>query len=243
MPVFHLFLNTILPPLRHLLIVPCFSHSTFNLHYTTKYYSHTLITPNTKETTDFFVAGSRVRGDGGTLQWCPEEAGLAVAPDLPRAQHCLEGRPAACLLRPLLPPTLPGTRSPYSRLDDLHKRGSTLVFLPLSPIAAERAAGAVPLSAGWPHHGAQCRVWRTRRQRSATSPGCQLLQSLQRDKGVSRARDSDSTGPFVPFSLTRDRDYRSQGRSTLLLHPRFLVSSFTIRAESFSLAEIDVSID
>ena len=148
MPVFYLFLNTILTPLPLLPLVLCFSHSTFNQHYTTKYCSHILIMQNTKEMLDIFVAGSRVRGDGGTLQWCPEEAGLAVAPDLPRAQHCLEGRPAACLLRPLLSPTLSGTRSPYSRLDDLHKRGSTLVFLPLSPIAAERAAGAVPLSAG-----------------------------------------------------------------------------------------------
>lgn len=92
------------------------------------------------------VAGSRVRGDGGALQRCPEEARLAVAPDLTRAQHCLEGRPAARLLRPLLPPTLPGTRSPYSRLDDFHKRGSTFAFIP--SFAAERAAGAVPLSAG-----------------------------------------------------------------------------------------------
>lgn len=65
--------------------------------------------------------GPRIRGDGGAVQRCPEEARLAVAPDLPRAQHCLQGRPAAVLLRALLSPTLPGTRSAYTRLDYLHK--------------------------------------------------------------------------------------------------------------------------
>lgn len=65
--------------------------------------------------------GPRVRGDGSAVQRRPEEAGLAVTPDLPRAQHCLQGRPAALLLRALLPPTLPGTRSAYTRLDYLYK--------------------------------------------------------------------------------------------------------------------------
>lgn len=74
--------------------------------------------------------GPRIRGDGGAVQRRPEEAGLAIAPDLPRAQHCLQGRPAAVLLRALLPPTLPGTRSTYTRLDYLHKRDRALVLLP-----------------------------------------------------------------------------------------------------------------
>lgn len=105
--------------------------------------------------------GPRIRGDGGAVQRRPEEAGLAIAPDLPRAQHCLQGRPAAVLLRALLPPTLPGTRSTYTRLDYLHKRDRALVFLPFSPITTRSVA--LSASSGRPDDRAECRVQRARR--------------------------------------------------------------------------------
>lgn len=131
-----------------------------------------------------FFPGPWIRGDGGTVQRCPEEARFAVAPDLPRAQHCLQGRPAAVLLRALLPPTLPGTRSTYTRLDYLHKRDRALVLLPFSSIATR----SVSLSAGpgWSDDRAECRVQRAGRRWPAASSGCELVQSVQRDQGVSQ---------------------------------------------------------
>lgn len=154
-----------------------------------------------------FFPGPRIRGDGGAVQRRPEEARLAVTPDLPRAQHCLQGRPAAVLLRALLPPTLPGTRSTYTRLDYLHKRA--LVLLPFSPIAT----GSVALSAssGRPDDRAERRVQRARRCRPAASSGRELVQSVQRDEGVSRGKDCrrDLNHPATGSIFEIDRRIRN----------------------------------
>lgn len=129
--------------------------------------------------------GPRICGDGGAVQRRPEEAGLTITPDLPCAQHCLQGRPAAVLLRALLPPTLPGTRSTYTRLDYFHKRA--LVLLPFSPIATRSIA--LSASSGRSYDYTERRVQRARRCRPAASSGRELVQSVQRDEGVSRGKD------------------------------------------------------
>jgi len=191
--------------------------------------------------------GSRIRGDGSAVQWCPEEAGLAVTPDLPRAQHCLQGRPAAVLLRTLLPPTLPGTRSAYTRLDYLHKRDRALVFLPFSPIATRSVA--LSASSGRSGDRAERRVQRAGRRRSAASPGRELVQPLQRDPGVSRGEDRRRQPSQCPtmtlmtpeinrgsvYRVTTitvrqrslastDRDFRSSRNVSSLLSLRFFFS-------------------
>jgi len=156
--------------------------------------------------------GPRIRGDGSAVQWCPEEAGFAITPDLPRAQHCLQGRPAAVLLRTLLPPTLPGTRSAYTRLDYLHKRHRALVLFPFSPIATRSVA--LSASLGRSDDRAERRVQRAGRRRSAASPGCELVQPLQRDPGVSRGEDRRRQSSQCPtmtlmtFEIGRDNVYR-----------------------------------
>lgn len=70
-----------------------------------------------------FVAGPRVRGDRGAIQRCAEADGFAVTSDLAGAQRCLQGCHTTVLLRQVLPTALPGTRSTYTRLDHLDKRG------------------------------------------------------------------------------------------------------------------------
>ena len=131
--------------------------------------------------------GPRICGDGGAVQRRSEETGLAIAPDLPRAQHCLQGRPAAVLLRALLSPTLPGTRSTYTHFEYLHKRDRALVLLPFSPIATRSVA--LSASSGRPGDRAERRVQRARRRRPAASPGRELVQPVQRDESVSRGKD------------------------------------------------------
>lgn len=135
-----------------------------------------------------FLPGSWIRGDGGAVQRCPEEARLAVTPDLPCAQHCLQGRLAAVLLRTLLPPTLPGTRSAYTRLDYFHKRNRALVLLPLSPITA-RSVALSASTTGRPGDRAERCVQCAGRLRPAASPRRGLVQLVQRDQGVSRGKD------------------------------------------------------